>query len=59
MMLYQNFGLLKRAQEIVQRAKVENCVYAENGNEITALRIISMPFNLLDWKILRVVGVRL
>lgn len=33
--------------------------YTEHGSEITELWIISAPFNLLDWKIPRIVGVHL
>lgn len=54
---YKNFGLVEtRAEE--ECSKNEGWkFYSDNDNEITALRIISTFFNLLDWKILKMVGV--
>lgn len=53
---YKNFGFVEnRAKDYSKRESKKSC--CENDNEITALRVISTFFNLLDWKILRMVGV--
>lgn len=52
---HKNFGLEIHARDYSKSGSGKS--YSENGNEITVLRIISTFFNLLDWKILRMVGV--
>jgi len=56
MISYKNFGLVETRTRVYSNGESRKS-YSENGNEITALRIISTFFNLLDWKILRIVGV--